>query len=392
VALAFVLLVSASLLIRSFARLTAQETGVRADHVSSLRVNLPAAAYSQAAEIRTFYQRVQERLAVIPGVAAVSVSTDLPVHADGERRAFTPERNGEIGGLPPSIVVTWIHGDYFKTFGVPIVSGRTFGADEQFANRGAVIVSAAVAARFWPGEDAVGKRIKWGLQESAAPWYTIVGVAGDVVDGPLGSEPPLHAYVPFAEVPDAALAAPINGLVRNLTLALRTEIDPAAITSAARRAVNELDPALAIYDIRTMTEVLGEASAPQRFSATVLAVFSAGALLLAGVGLYGVVAFTVGQRTREIGVRVALGADRTRVLALVLRQGMTLVGLGLVFGALATIASGRLIAALLFEMTAFDAITYTVVPLVLVSVSLLACYVPARRAATTSPVTALRAE
>jgi len=225
VALAFVLLVGAGLLIRSVSALMAHETGLRAGNVLSLRVALPAAGYSQPQQLHRFYRSVQERLTASPGVRAASVSTDLPIRGDGERRAFTPDRAGDAGGLPPSIAVTWIYGGYFDTFGIPIVRGRAFTADEQAQNRSAVIVSAAMAARFWPGEDPIGKRIKWGLNASTAPWYTIVGIAGDVVDGPLGSDPVLHAYVPFTEVPDAALAGPIAGLVRNMTIALRGEID-----------------------------------------------------------------------------------------------------------------------------------------------------------------------
>jgi putative ABC transport system permease protein len=394
VALAFVLLIGAGLLIRSFTALIGQETGLRADNVLSLRVTLPPAGYSQAPQLHAFYRNVHERLAASPGVRAVSVSTDLPVRGDGERRAFNPDRTGDVGGLPPSIAVTWIYGSYFDTFGIPIVRGRTLTTDEQQQNRGAVVVSAAMASRFWPGEDPIGKRLRWGLNVpgNTNPWYTIVGVAGDVVDGPLGSEAVLHAYVPFTEVPDAAIAAPIVGLVRGMTIALRGDIDAAALVAPARQVIRSVDPALAVSDVITMEQVLGEASAPQRFSATVLAGFAAGALLLASIGLYGVLAFSVGQRTREIGVRLALGADRGEVIGLVLRQGMTLVGIGLVLGAAGAAAAGRLMTSLLYQTGTYDRITYATVPALLAIVSLIACYLPARRAASVAPIVALRAE
>jgi putative ABC transport system permease protein len=392
VALAFVLLIGAGLLIRSFSALVSQETGLRADNVLSMRIMLPAAGYSQPQQLHAFYRNVHERLAANPGVRAVSVSTDLPIRGDGERRAFTPERAGEVGGLPPSIAVTWTFGDYFETFGIPIVRGRTFTSDEQAQNRGATMISAALAARFWPGEDPIGKRIKWGIAASTAPWYTIVGVAGDVVDGPLGTEPVLHAYVPFTEVPDAAIATPIAGLARSMTIAMRGDIDTAALVAPARQAIRSVDPALAVSDVISMDRVLAEASAPQRFSATVLSGFAAGALLLAAIGLYGVLSFSVGQRTREIGVRLALGADRSGVVALVLRQGMTLVASGLVLGLAGAIAASRLMTTLLYQTGPYDIATYLAVPLVLAGVSLLACYLPARRASTVEPSTALRIE
>jgi putative ABC transport system permease protein len=394
VALAFVLLVGAGLLIRSFQALVSQETGLRADNVMSLRVTLPPAGYVEPRQLHGFYRSVHERLAASPGVRAVSVSTDLPIRGDGERRAFTPERTGDVGGLPPSIAVTWIYGSYFETYGIPIVRGRTLSADEQSQNRGATVVSAALAARFWPGEDPIGKRIRWGISTapSSGPWLTIVGIAGDVVDGPLGSAPVMHAYVPFTEVPDAAIAAPIAGLVRGMTIAVRGDVDASALVAPAREAVRSVDPALAVSDVISMSQVIGEASAPQRFSATVLGGFAAGALLLAAIGLYGVLAFSVGQRTREIGVRLALGADRAGVIALVLRQGMTLVAIGVVLGFAGAVAASRLITSLLFQTPTYDVGTYVIVPALLVIVSLIACYLPARRAASVAPMTALRTE
>ncbi|HUE90046.1 MAG TPA: ABC transporter permease [Vicinamibacterales bacterium] len=390
VGLAFVLLVGAGLLIQSFTRLTAQDTGLRPGHVVTARVTLPPAGYSEPAPFRAFYHTVQQQLAAIPGALSAAIATDLPIRGDGERRAFTPDRHGDTGGLPPSIAVTWVHGDYFATFGIPIVRGRPFTAEEQAQDRGAVIVSAAMASRFWPGEEPIGKRIKWGIAASQAPWYTIVGVAGDVIDGPLGDEPVIHAYVPFSEMPDRALAAPISGLFRNLNVAVRSDIDAGSLLSSVREVIRSADPALALFEVATLAEILSEASAPQRFSATVLSGFAAGGLLLAAIGLYGVLAFSVGQRTREIGVRLALGADPSGVVGMVLRQGMALVVWGIVIGTAGAVAATRLMTSLLFETAAYDAGTYLTVPLVLVLVSLIACYLPARRAASTSPMTALR--
>jgi putative ABC transport system permease protein len=260
-------------------------------------------------------------------------------------------------------------------------------------DRQAVIISKNVADRYWPGEDAIGKRLKWGIAESKAPWLTVVGIAGDVVDGPLGSEPAIHAYVPYTETPDEALAHPLaGGLLRRLTVAVNTGLDPVALTSSVRGAIAAIDPALAVAQVTTMGEVVGEASAPQRFSAAALTAFAGGALLLAAIGLYGVLAFMVAQRAREIGVRLALGAPRGQVLALVVRRGMLLVAVGLLLGLASALGAARLLQSLLYETEAYDPLTFAAVPLLLAVVALAACYLPARRAAAVDPMVTLRAE
>jgi len=392
VALAFVLLVASGLLIRSFNNLMNAESGIHALNVLSLEVSLPHAGYNQAPRVRSFYQTVQERITAIPGVKAGVVTTDLPLRADGERRAFFPEDADPSGGIPPSIALTWAHGDYFSTFGIPLIRGRNFTTEEQMENRLVVIVSKNLADRYWPGEDPIGKRLKWGLSTSPGPWQTVVGVAGDVVDGPLGSDPVIHVYSPYSETADQGLASPIGGLWRNMKVAVNGDVDAASLTTSVRAAIAAVDPALAIANVTTMREVVRELSAPQRFSATVLTAFAAGALLLAGIGLFGVLAFGVAQRTREIGVRVALGAARSEVVGLILKQGMLLVAVGLVIGLAGSLAATRVMRSLLYETDVYDPVTFVVVPLLLAVVSLAACYVPARRAAIVDPMVTLRSE
>jgi predicted permease len=392
VAFAFVLLIASGLLIRSFANLMNAESGVHALNVLSLEVTLPYAGYSRAPLIRSFYQNLHDRLLTIPGVRAAAVATDLPLRADGERRAFTPEGVVTNVGTTPSIALTWAHGDYFSTFGIPIIRGRNFNREEQYENRLAVIVSKDLADRYWPGEDPIGKRLKWGLNSSQAPWQTIVGVVGDVVDGPLGSDPVIHVYSPFSEANDQGLASPIGGLWRRLNIAVNGEIDAASLTTSVRAAIAAIDPSLAVAKVTTMREVVRELSAPQRFSAAVLSAFATGALLLAGIGLYGVLAFGVAQRRREIGVRLALGAGRGEVLALIVKQGMLLAGAGLLIGFVGSIAASRLLQSLLYETAVYDPITFAIVPVLLAIVSLAACYLPGRRAAIVDPMVTLRTE
>ena len=392
VALAFVLLVASGLLIRSFNNLMNAESGINALNVLSVEVSLPHAGYNQAPRVRSFYQTVQERITAIPGVKAGVVTTDLPLRADGERRAFSPEGADQSGGIPPSIALTWSHGNYFTTFGIPLIRGRNFTTEEQMENRLVVIVSKNLADRYWPGEDPIGKRLKWGLASSPAPWQTVVGVAGDVVDGPLGSDPVIHVYSPYSETNDQGLASPLGGLWRNMKVAVNGDVDAASLTTSVRAAIAAVDPALAIANVTTMREVVRDLSAPQRFSATVLTAFAAGALLLAGIGLFGVLAFGVAQRTREIGVRVALGAARSEVVGLIVKQGMLLVAIGLVIGLFGSLAATRVMQSLLYETDVYDPLTFAIVPALLALVSLAACYVPARRAAVVDPMVTLRSE
>ena len=394
VAFAFVLLVASGLLIRSFSNLMQADSGINTLNVLSLEVSLPYAGYNEAPRIRSFYQTLQDRLLSIPGVKSAVVTTDLPLRADGERRAWVAEGGADQGaGLGSSIALTWAHGDFFTTFGVPLIRGRNFTTEEQFVNRQAIIVSKNLADRYWPGEDPIGKRVKWGLNASSpAPWLTVVGVAGDVVDGPLGSDPVIHAYAPYSEMNDQGLASPTGGLWRRLNVAVNGDVDAASLTPSVRAAIAALDPALAVAKVTTMREVVGELSAPQRFSAAVLTAFAAGALLLASIGLYGVLAFAVAQRTREIGVRLALGAPRTTVLGLILKQGMALVGAGLLIGLAGSLGATRLLRTLLYETDIYDPATFVVVPVLLAIVSLVACYLPARRAAVLDPVVTLRSE
>jgi putative ABC transport system permease protein len=392
VAMAVVLLVASGLLIRSLTRLLAIETGIGSDPVLTLKVALPVQGYPDPAAIRTFYRTLPERLASLPGVRAAAIASDLPIAPDGERRAVTPDRVNDVGGQPPSMAVTWIHGAYFEAFGIPLRHGRTFTPEEEVNPRAVAIVSRGFADRFWPGEDPVGKRLKWGIAASDAPWKTIVGVADDVVDGPIGVEPVLHVYVPYSDVPDQALASPLAGLVRRMVIVLGTTTRAESLAGPARAAILALDPSLAVHGVTTISDVEREALAPQRFSTVVLTTFASGALLLAGIGLYGILAFGVSARTRELGVRIALGASRVTVIGLVVRRAMALTAAGVLLGAAGAVAAGRALQSLLFDTTSLDAATFLATPLVLAGVALLASYLPARRAARIDPIAALRAE
>ena len=392
VALAVVLLASAGLLMHSFTKLMAVDPGIRAPRVLTMQVRLPQAGYDSAAAVRSFYQGLHDRVGAIPSVRGASIQTDLPVKGDGERRGFTVDQAIDPSNATSSAAVTWTFGDYFRTFGVPIVKGRGFLPEEDLENRGMTIVSRALAERYWPGQDPIGKRLKWGVAASRGRWQTVVGVAGDVVDGKLDEPPIMHIYVPYSEAVDPALAVPMAGLMRRMTVAAVTDQDVATVVAPMRAAIAALDPALAVAEVTTMAQVMADASAPQRFSTLLLGAFASGALLLAAIGLYGMLAFGVTRRTREIGVRLALGATRGEVVGLVVRQGMILTLTGLGFGVVGALGAARLLRGLLYQTEPLDVVTFASVPGILAVVALLACYLPARRAARVEPMAALRAE
>ena len=389
VALAFILLVCAGLFVRSFENLVTVASGVGTTNVLSAKVRLPLTGYSEATRTRWFYRTLEERLRALPGVRAASIASDLPLDADGERRAATAE-NPTGPGVKQALAVTWMQGNFFDTYGIPLIAGRTFSNDEQRDNRNVAIVNKRFADAYWPGEHAVGKRLKWGLANSRAPWLTVIGVAADVVDGAPGSAPIIHVYVPYTNASDALLASPVIDQVRRMVIGIRGDQDARTFAGTMRAAVAELDPALAISDVQTIEQLERDRSAPQHFSAVAISGFGIGALLLAAIGLYGVLAVSVSQRRREMALRLALGASPQGVLLLTVREGMTLVAIGLGVGAVGAVLATRLLKATLFETNVYDPLTFATVPVVLGIVALAASYLPARRAAAVDPIVALR--
>jgi putative ABC transport system permease protein len=391
VAFAFILLISGGLLLRSLHHLLSVESGIQENRVLTMQVRLPAAGYPDASRMRGFYQQLEQRLVALPAVRSAAVATDLPLDPDGERRAFTPE-TGSPAVVPSPLAVTWIYGDYFAALGVPVVRGRIFASDEQRSNRLVAVVNRRLAQTYWPGQDPVGKRFKWGIATSAAPWQTVIGVVGDVSDGPPGAVPLLHIYAPYAEIPDRALAAPGDGSLRRAVVVISSDQDPASLVETARRAVAEIDPALAVSRVQTLAQLQTERTAPQRFSAMMLGSFAAGALLLAAIGLYGVLAFAVSQRRQEIGIRIALGARSKEVVGLIVREGMSLVLAGVLVGIVGSVAATRALRGVLYDTPTYDPLTMIAVPLVLTLVAFCACYIPARRAARVDPMLTIRPE
>jgi putative ABC transport system permease protein len=389
-AFAVVLLVSGGLLIRSFSRLLSVDPGFRAEHVLTLATSLPATAYSAGPDIRSFYQRVLERVDHLPGVIAASAATNLPLSIR-ERRSFSIEAQPAASAEVPHVVAhDWVVGRYFEAMGVRLKAGRYLGEQDSATAEPVVVINEAMARKFWPSQDPVGQRIAWGGNRVNARWMRIVGVVADVKQGALNTETFQQTFQPWLQVSDAAIADNVVGALRSLKIILRTSTEPEALAAAVRAQIREVDPSLPVTAVQTMEEVVRASAGPQRFNTVLLGGFAAAALLLASLGIGGVLATSVSRRTQEIGLRMALGAQRGDLLRMVVRQGMTLAIAGLAIGLPAALVLTRLLASLLFEIAPRDPLTFGAVPAVLVAVALAACYIPARRATRVDPMVALR--
>jgi putative ABC transport system permease protein len=390
VVLSFVLLVGAGLFIRSFSALMQQDAGFNADSVLTASVVLPRAGYTNAASVRNFHRTLLERATSLTGVRSAALMTDLPLERY-ERRGVSGEGVDNPTGTTN---LSWVYGPYFDTLGIRVTSGRAFTDIENAERRNVVIINERLARLFWPGQDAVGKRLGWGrgARTPEDPWLTVVGVVADVADGPLDGERFFHAYEPFSQFPEVVWNEVPTTFGRGVKLALRTTGDPLALAPAVRTAINRLDNQLAIGLIATMAERMSDLAAPRRFSAMTLGAFAGGSLLLAATGLYGLLAFMVRDRRREIAVRLALGAEPRRILHMVVGRGLKLVSLGLFAGAVASYFLARVVQSFLFQTESHDVMTFATVPLVLATVALVACALPAWRASRVEPLGALRAD
>jgi putative ABC transport system permease protein len=382
IALAVVLLASAGLLVRSFIRLQQVDRGFNPDNVLSMVVRLPAARYPQDAQLVQFFNQAMERVQHLPGVRNAGMVNFLPLYgglgsATGFKIIGRPE---PPPGQGPSCDVRVVDAGYFQTLGIPILRGRNFNDAEQREAKRVILINEALARKHFPNHDPIGQRLDVAMFEN--PVVTeIVGVVGNVRYDSLIDEAPPAVYFPHPE-----LAYPF------MTLVLRTDGDPAAIAPAVQREIRALDPNQPVSDVRTMDQVMSEAVSRSRFNTLLLGLFAGLATLLSAVGIFGVMNYSVALRTREIGLRLAIGAQPRQVLLLVLKQGMILTAVGVALGLIAAFALTRLLTGLLFGVEAVDAITFTTISLLLVIVSLLACYLPARRAMRIDPMTALRYE
>ena len=378
VALSLVVLIGAGLLVKSFGRLLNVEPGFNTSNTLVGGISLPGKKYGDSAKRLAFFNELTQRFEAIPGIEGVAVSNDLPI--EGTDTTSYPTIEGQQNGADDRFLVGRhaINAGYFKALGVPLLKGREFTPRDIEGAPPVAIINDTAARRIWPDEDPVGKRFKFGDNDD--PWLEIVGVVADIKHNGLDAEPSLESYAPYAQAADPYL-----------TFALRAP-NAATLVSTVRREVQAIDKDQPISETRLMSDLLSESVAPRRFPVVLFSLFAGVAMLLAAVGIYGVMSYSVTQRTHEIGIRMALGAGQKDVLRLVLRQAMAVALAGIAVGLVAAFALTHLMSSLLFGVSATDPVTFVVIPAVLIGVALGACFVPARRAMKVDPMVALRYE
>ena len=387
VALALVLLIGAGLMLKSFRRWIAVDPGFRAERVLTFGVSLPNATYGKPEQQIAFFDRLRQGIAALPGVEAVGGNEALPMSNANWTRSF------QVEGYQPPANTSGPWGDfrvatpgYFETMGIPLKRGRTFDETDQAGGRRVAVVDEVLAKKYWPGQDPIGKRVGFQSRGDSVAWLDIVGVVGHVMQNSPTDDEHTQLYQVFAQAPFTQVG-----------LAVRTRGDPLSLVPAIRRLVLSIDPQQPIFDVKPMEERVSGSSAQPRFLSLLLGLFAGLAATLAAVGIYGVMSYTVAQQTRELGIRLALGAESGSVLRLVLNRGLVLAGLGIGIGvagayALARVVASKVLEKTLYQTSAADPAVFVVVALGLVAVAFAATWVPARRAMRVDPVVALRAE
>jgi len=376
IALALVLLVAAGLLIKSYIGLSGSDLGFRSAGVMTFRIALPEAKYADSTAVIAFQERLVEQLGTLPGVEAAGAATGLPTTGMSSTYYTIEGEPPPPEGREPTVNFRGVTEGYFAALGIPLLSGRLFDERDRPESPPVVVVNRAFVERHWPGGDALGRRIVL----SSGP-REIVGVVGDVREWGPDNEPPAAIFLPIGQ-----------RAYRNVAFLLRTAGDAAALTGAARGAVAELDPDLPLYQALTMDEHLAEGMSDDAILARLLGIFGGIAVVLAVIGVYGVMAYSVAQRTQEVGIRMALGAQAGSIQALVLRQGAKLAAAGAAIGLLLALAVTRTLSAFLVGVSPFDAVTFAAVTLAILAAALAASWVPARRATRVDPLIALRTE
>ena len=383
VALAVMLLVGAGLLLRSFEKLLSVDPGFRPENVLTFRVSLPDRTYPSDTTQRNFTAALEARLRALPGVRQAAVASLLPLDGSDFTISFTVRGRPPVPkNQEPDALVVAATPDFLSTIGIPIVRGRLYTRDAQPGTPKEIVVSQEFVRRYFPNEDPLGHYIDLGWRvDGDRRGGTIIGVAGDVKQGALDQQTPPIVYLPFAQAPLPGLRAVI-----------RTSVPPTTLTNSIRRVVRELDRELPVFSVKPLEEYVATSVGPQKFYATLVGIFAVVALMLAAVGLYGVIAYAVSQRAHELGVRVALGATGERIARMVIGQGLTLALAGVAVGVVAAILVTRVLSSLLFGVSAIDPMTFGAVLTVLLAVATIASYAPARRAARVDPLVAMRGE
>jgi putative ABC transport system permease protein len=384
VALALVLLICSGLLIQSFARLGRVQPGLRTERLLTAHVQLPEIAYPKNENIIAFFEQFLPRVRALPGVESASVIVPLPLSGSNMVTTFDDAEHPLPDGQQPGAPVRIIGTEYFQTMGIPLRQGRVFDSSDRFESAPVVIVNERFAQKFFPGQNAIGKRIKPGFSadDSGEKMREIVGVVGNVKHLALKNEDSPEMYLPQTQIP-----------FNIMSLVVRTSIsDPSALTTAVRRELAAMDSSIPLTSIHVFDEYISRSLARPRFNALLLSIFAGTALVLTAIGIYGVMAYSVAQRTNEIGIRIALGAAKSSIFRLIVGQAMALVAVSVAFGLVGAFAATRLLNSLLYGVGASDPFTFVAIVLLVSIVAFLAAWLPARRASRVDPVVALRAE
>ncbi len=389
VALSMILLIGAGLLIRSFVRLLQVNPGFETRNILTVRLTLPRYAYPEAATQAAFYAQLMEHVKALPGVIAAGATSDLPPTKGSHSSNISIEGQPPIDSSSAALAVQQrlATPDYFRVMGIPLIAGRAFSEADTSSTSPVVVINQAFARRFFPNENPINQHLKFGSAEGSNPWLTIVGVVGDVRGSGVDKQPNSEMYLSSEQ----HKFLPSNPLPQ-MYLVVRTTNDPSSLAAAVLGAVRALDKDLPLPQARTMEDFLAASIAERRSNMLLLGMFAVIAMILAGVGIYGVISYSVAQRTHEIGVRVALGAQSRDVLALVVGNGMRLALMVIAIGLGGAVALTRWMANLLFGVTPTDVATFAAVSVALMIVAFVACYVPARRATKVDPMVALRCE
>ena len=382
IALSLVLLVGAGLMIQSFLRLRRVNIGLDPKNVLTASVVLPQAKYRENDQRAAFFTQLVERMSHLPGVEAASATGTLPLSGNNWGRSLTVEGRPVLSvGQADVIQHTVVAPGYFRTMGIQLLAGRDFTDADNKDAPNVTIVDERLARQYWPNESPIGKRVRFGPPEDNEPWHTVIGVVSTVRHQRVQEDTRQSVYLPHQKIP-----------VTGMTLVARTSSNPTDFAGAIRREVAQLDRDIPVSQIATMEEVVAESIWQPRLYATLFAVFAGGALALAIIGIYGVMAFLVQTRTHEIGVRMALGATTRDVFNLIVGRGMKLTAVGIVIGIVGAIALTRWMQSLLFNTSTTDPITFVLISVLLSLAAFFACYIPARRAAKVDPLVALRYE
>jgi putative ABC transport system permease protein len=382
VAVALLLSVGAGLMIKSFVRLQQVSPGFEANKLLTMNIALPRQKYAQPQQANAFFDQLTEHIKTLPGVKSVGGIDPLPFSNSNVSTSFLVEGAPAVALADrPDVGERAVTPTYFETMGIPVLKGRSFTAQDRDNTPHVIIVNEALASRYWPNQDVIGKRLGFEDDPSKQSWREIVGVVGNVKHYGLEAEAKPEAYFPYQQLPK-----------NFMSVVVRTTSDPVSMIPAIRSQVFAIDKDQPVFDIMTMDQRLAKSVASSRFVMLLLGTFSVLALGLAALGLYGAMSYLITQRTQEIGLRMALGARRIDVFKLVVGKGMRLVIIGMAIGLVASLALTRVMGSLLFEVTPTDALTFVIVSVVLLTVALLACYIPARRATNVDPLTSLRYE